>query len=133
MQALRRVVSGAAAGARRFTVSGAARADDAAANAATKAFLDKFVARAPSTMAVPSFPTEYCARPGGRCARSRASPKPLAPRRAPPRARSAQGCRRRGRHARQGDAQLLPAALHRVPGPEGACTGFKRQPAACGR
>jgi hypothetical protein len=42
MQALRRVVSGAAAGARRFTVSGAARADDAAANAATKAFLDKF-------------------------------------------------------------------------------------------
>ena len=67
MQALRRVVSGAAAGARRFTVSGAARADDAAAAAATKAFLDKFVARAPSTLDVPSFPTEYCARPGARC------------------------------------------------------------------
>ena len=74
MQALRRAfVSGAAAGSRRFTVSGAARADDAAA-AATKAFLDKFVARAPSTMAVPSFPTEYCARPVARCAHQAGQP-----------------------------------------------------------
>ncbi len=75
MQALRRaLVSGAAAGSRRFTVSGAARADDAAAAAATKAFLDKFVARAPSTMAVPSFPTEYCARPAASCARLQHQP-----------------------------------------------------------
>jgi hypothetical protein len=73
--------------------------DDAATAAATKTFLEKFAQRAPSTMAPPSFPTEFRARPprGGawqRALRSTwASPKPAscvcvccAPRRLLPRA-----------------------------------------------
>jgi hypothetical protein len=65
MHALRRALSaGATASARRgFTASSVARVDEAAAAAATKAFLEKFAARAPSTMAPPSFPTDYRARP----------------------------------------------------------------------
>jgi hypothetical protein len=63
MQALRRALSASASSARRFTVSGAARVDDAATAAATKTFLEKFAQRAPSTMSAPSFPSEFRARP----------------------------------------------------------------------
>jgi len=59
---MQRLLRGAAAAGRRsFTVSSAARVDDTAAAAATKAFLEKFAARAPSTMAPPHFPTDFCA------------------------------------------------------------------------
>ncbi len=57
--------AGAGRLARQLSTSRAAGADEAAAStsAATKAFLEKFTQRAPSTMAPPNFPTDYRARP----------------------------------------------------------------------
>ena len=84
-------------------------------SAETKAFLDAFAERAPSTMAPPSFPTEFCAQPAHALGLRLVVPESSAPPR-----RSDEGCCGRRRHTRQGDAELLPAAFDRVPGAKGA-------------